>query len=221
MPVTRHNGCGFPPVGRALPRDVKVAIDYMRQNITWPIRIADLLAATGASERTLRKHFRIFLGVAPLDFLRRLRLAAAREALLTSSGYSVSEIAIRVGFTHFGRFSSDYRRCFGELPSATRRREVRFEQPGDPPPGRGVSGRHRSVRRAARVRPGSTGLHGKLAASYVRVEEQAAARDELAILRRILPDGVSARQYANSFPCDIDSFKNPLVNSLTEIGMPP
>jgi adenylate cyclase len=76
------------------------------------------------------------------------------------------------------------------------------------------------LRTAAQLRPGDAGLHGKLAASYVRFGEKAAARDELTILRRILPDGASARQYANSFPCDIDSFKNPLVNSLTEIGMP-
>src|SRR5262245_26806287 len=57
MPVTPHDGCDFPPEGRALPRDVKVAIDYMRQNIGRPIRTIDLLAVTGASERTLRKHF--------------------------------------------------------------------------------------------------------------------------------------------------------------------
>lgn len=133
MPANRHDACGFPPVGRALPRDVKIAIDYMRQNIARPISSTDLLAVTGAAERTLRKHFRRFLGVAPLEFLRRLRLAAAREALLTSSGGSVAEVAAQVGFMHFGRFSSDYRSSFGELPSATRRRKVLLEQPDDQP----------------------------------------------------------------------------------------
>ena len=68
------------------------------------------------------------------------------------------------------------------------------------------------------MRPGSTGLHGKLAACYVQLHDRTAARIELAKLRRILPD-VSAGQYVNS-PCDFDSFGNLLANSLTKIGMP-
>jgi len=143
--MAQHDSYGFPPEGRALPWDVKVAIDYMQQNIAWPVRIADLLVATGASKRTLRKHFRKFLGVAPLDFLRRLRLAAARDALLTSSGDSVSKIAARVGFTLFGRFSSDYRGRFDELPSTTRHREVLLKEPGNPLRGRAVSAPYQSV----------------------------------------------------------------------------
>jgi AraC-like DNA-binding protein len=108
--------------GRAVPRDVKVAVDYMRQHIGRKIGIADIVTVTGTPERTLHKHFARFFGLAPLAFLRRLRLAAARDALLTASGDSVTDVAARLRFTHFGRFSSDYRRCFGELPSETRRR---------------------------------------------------------------------------------------------------
>ena len=124
MRVTQRDWSGLRQDGRALPRDVKIAIEWMRANIGRPIGIADLVVATGTPERTLHKHFRSFLGLAPLGFLRRLRLAAARDALLAPSGGSVTEIAARFGFAHFGRFSSEYRRCFGELPSATRRRRM-------------------------------------------------------------------------------------------------
>jgi tetratricopeptide (TPR) repeat protein len=75
------------------------------------------------------------------------------------------------------------------------------------------------LRKAALVRPGSTGLHGKLAACYVQLGDKVAARTHLALLRRILPD-VSAEQYVNSYPCSFDSFRNALASSLTEIGMP-
>src|SRR5690242_8314203 len=57
--------------------------------------------------------------------LLRMRLTAARAQLQESDGTaSISEIASRCGLTHLGRFATEYRRAFGELPSATLRRAV-------------------------------------------------------------------------------------------------
>lgn len=69
------------------------------------------------------------------------------------------------------------------------------------------------------IRPGSTGLHGKLAACYGQLGDKPAAWAELAKLRAILPD-VSAEQYVNGYPCSLSAFKDVLANSLTDIGMP-
>ena len=69
------------------------------------------------------------------------------------------------------------------------------------------------------IRPGSTRLHGKLAACYAQLGDQPAARAELAKLRGILPD-VSATQYVSGYPCNLGPFKDVLANSLTSIGMP-
>ena len=124
-PMPRTDPLHVPPDERVLPRDVKIAIDYMRANIDRPIRVADLVAATRTPERTLRKHFHRFTRLSPLRFLKRLRLARARDALLGVSDRTVTEIATRCGFTHLGRFSSDYHRGVGESPSATRRRAER------------------------------------------------------------------------------------------------
>jgi AraC-like DNA-binding protein/TolB-like protein/tetratricopeptide (TPR) repeat protein len=132
MDMTHKDWSSLQVGGPALPRDIKVAINYMRESIGQQICIADIVATTGTPERTLRKHFLMFFGLAPLRFFRRLRLAAARDALLAISSDSVTETAARFGFAHFGRFSRDYRRCFGELPSATRRRERLFDQLYDP-----------------------------------------------------------------------------------------
>jgi AraC-like DNA-binding protein len=139
MAMTQKDWSNLQPGGRALPRDMKLAIDYMRENIGQQIYMADIVAATGAAERTLRKHFSFFFGLAPLSFFRRLRLAAARDALIANSSGSVTDIASRFGFAHFGRFSRDYRSCFGELPSTTRRREVHPDQRGACEPQRTVS----------------------------------------------------------------------------------
>jgi AraC-like DNA-binding protein len=81
-----------------------------------------LAQASGLTERTLHKQFRRFLGVTPRAYLRRLRLLAARDALLKPAGPNVSEVAFGVGFTHLGRFSVEYKAAFGEPPSATRKR---------------------------------------------------------------------------------------------------
>ena len=109
--------------GQPVPHDVKRAVDYMRKNRGRKITLADLVGVSGVSERTLSKHFRAFLGLSPLSYLRRLRLAAVRETLLSgASGASVTKVATQYGFTHLGRFAVQYHRGFGESPSATLRR---------------------------------------------------------------------------------------------------
>ena len=101
---------------------MKKAIALMRQAAGRPLSMADLVQHCGVAERTLSKHFRTFLGLSPMHYLRRLRLAAAREALLAGGpGISVTEVAKRSCFNHFGRFADQYRRAFGETPSATLR----------------------------------------------------------------------------------------------------
>jgi TolB-like protein/AraC-like DNA-binding protein/predicted Zn-dependent protease len=108
---------------RAIPHDLKKAVDYVRDHPSGKMSIADLVAHCGVPERTLRKHFQAFLDVSPLEFWRQLRLAAARACLLEGSdGTSITDVAIRFGFSHFGRFAQDYRQQFGETPSLTLRR---------------------------------------------------------------------------------------------------
>src|SRR3954454_9728610 len=107
-------------IGEACPRHVRRALAYLRQHVAESVTLADLAAVAGVSERTLRRNFPRFIGLSPLAYLRRLRLTAVRNDLLRGEG-AVSRIAARHGFSHFGRFASAYRDCFGETPSATSR----------------------------------------------------------------------------------------------------
>ena len=111
---------GSPP-SFAVPRDVRLAVAYMRRALTQRIAATELAQLCGVPERTLHRHFLVFLGHAPLVQFRRMRLAAAREALLAPGDgrASVTDTATRFGFTHLGRFAGEYRRRFGETPSAT------------------------------------------------------------------------------------------------------
>jgi TolB-like protein len=106
----------------AIPHDVKKAIEFMRQAVCRPISMAELIQHCGVAERTLNNHFRTFLNISPIRYQHRLRLAAARESLLAGGpSISITAVAKRYGFTHFGRFAGQYRRHFGESPSATLR----------------------------------------------------------------------------------------------------
>src|SRR5262245_42046669 len=108
---------------RPIPHDLKKAIDYIRGHLSGKMSIADLVAYCGVPERTLRKHFRTFMEASPLMYWRQLRLAGVRASLLEGSdNASITEVAIRFGFSHFGRFAQDYRYHFGESPSVTSQR---------------------------------------------------------------------------------------------------
>ena len=91
--------------------------DHWRESTS----LADLCRAAGAPDRDLRRGFGDLYGVSPMAYLRSVRMHAAREMLRRTKGErSIGEVALRCGFTHFGRFSVDYRCAFGETPTQTR-----------------------------------------------------------------------------------------------------
>jgi len=122
-----------PPI--ALPQHVKRALAYLRTNMAQKVTLADLATACEISQRALLKQFQRFLGVSPIAHLRHMRLATARAELQQAErAVSISEVASRCGLTHLARFASDYRKAFGELPSATLRRTVGNCYAPAPPP---------------------------------------------------------------------------------------
>ena len=60
-----------------------------------------------------------------MSYVRLHRLEQVHEELLIadpSTGVKVTDVALRHGFTHTGRFAAAYKERFGESPSATMRR---------------------------------------------------------------------------------------------------
>ena len=106
-----------------LPRGVRRALEAMRANVGHDWTIAELAQAAGLSGRTLQRQFKIFLGKTPWTALSDLRFEAARrELLLGLPETKVMDVALRHGFSHYGRFSVEYRKRYGETPSETLRR---------------------------------------------------------------------------------------------------
>jgi len=62
----------------------------------------------------------MFLGTTPLGWVRRMRLARARQEFIRRGpNTTVTAVALGSGFNQLGRFAAEYRKAFGELPSAT------------------------------------------------------------------------------------------------------
>jgi len=93
----------------------------VEQNPDQPLYVPELCKAIGVSERTLRVCCQEQLGLGPKRYLLFRRLHLARRALrgALQDTTTVTEIATRYGFWHFGRFAGAYQSLFGEPPSST------------------------------------------------------------------------------------------------------
>jgi len=123
-PIAKDDLNGAAPNGeelsRPLPADVVRALRWLRGHLSEPVRLERLADIGGVRPRTLETHFKLFLGTTPLGWVRRMRLARARRQLLLSrGGDTVTDVAVASGFNQLSRFAAQYRKAFGELPSAT------------------------------------------------------------------------------------------------------
>ena len=100
---------------------ISSARDFIDANLKAPLTLERLSQKIGVSQRTLRYAFNDVLGINPLQFIKIRRLHAVRAELLSllDPNTTVTEVALRYGFSHLGYFSRDYRVLFGELPSGT------------------------------------------------------------------------------------------------------
>ena len=87
--------------------------------------LRDLAKAAGTSPSTLLRTFNTHHGVSPMQYVKLIRLEAVRRSLLDSDPLSgtVGGVASEYGFRQLGRFSAEYRKVYGELPSVTLRRQ--------------------------------------------------------------------------------------------------
>ena len=104
-------------------RDValKRVEDYLEEFPHIPHTVRDICQVANVSERTLEYAFRERFGIPPKSFLLALRLNGVRRELKDPDTMSttITDLATRWGFWHMSQFAADYRRFFGELPSAT------------------------------------------------------------------------------------------------------
>jgi len=111
---------------------IKRLEELLEANHNRPIYLAEICAATAASERTLRVCCEEHFGMGPIRYLWLRRMHLVRRALLQADPMetTVTQVATEHGFWELGRFATSYRALFGEPPSASLRRpynEVTFQ----------------------------------------------------------------------------------------------
>ncbi|WP_261996783.1 AraC family transcriptional regulator [Stenotrophomonas sp. Ste96] len=110
--------------GSARHRDalVRRAEDYLKAHLERPFDSRALALALGVGERQIERLFRDAYGHGPCHWHQLARLNRARTALLHADERgTVTDIALRFGFSHLGRFSILYRHVLGECPKDTLR----------------------------------------------------------------------------------------------------
>lgn len=110
----------MPPV-----RIVSEAMRLVRENHAEAFDIDRLATMVGVTAGTLRKGFRICLGMTVKEYIQTVRLEWAHERLFSSrESRTIAEIAVAAGFNDGPHFSRSYLRRFGEPASQTRARAV-------------------------------------------------------------------------------------------------
>lgn len=108
------------PPPRAAQACVRRAEEFIAAHATEPITMADIVAAVDVPERSLRAAFRAYGRAPPMELLRRHRFDLARRRLeAPAPATTVARVVGDLGLGNPGRFSSEYRRRFGEAPSET------------------------------------------------------------------------------------------------------
>lgn len=97
--------------------------DHVRAHPERRLGILQLCELSGVSRRTLHYAFLEVTGCTPKDFIKAIKLNAARRELraIGPGPGHVERVARRYGFDRPGNFAADFHRLFGELPSRSLR----------------------------------------------------------------------------------------------------
>lgn len=103
-----------------LPSYLVKTIDYLKENARNDIHMDDIEWISGVSKNKLYADFKRYIGIPPTAYLKKVRMEGVRYDIIKYQGEeSISTLALNWGFTHLGRFSTEYKKFFGETPSDT------------------------------------------------------------------------------------------------------
>lgn len=94
---------------------VGVAIRWIRENFSTPLRVDNLAEMTALSVSAFHRHFKAVTALSPLQYQKRVRLLHARSMLLAGEGNATS-VAFSIGYESANQFSREYARLFGLPP---------------------------------------------------------------------------------------------------------
>ena len=108
----QHRSCGN--------RHLQRALKFMSADLKRSRGVGNLASAVGISQRQLTHIFSNITGMSPRAYWRQLSLEHARTLILESP-FSLTEIALRSGFSDASHFTMQFRRLYGETPGSVRK----------------------------------------------------------------------------------------------------
>jgi len=109
--------------GSPRPSHLRRAQEYIHENCRESISMEALSRETGVTSRTLQNSFRKYLGKAPMDYVRAVKMQAIHNELMgTDADTSVSDVITKYNIYNLGRFAQRYKSRYGCLPSQTLKR---------------------------------------------------------------------------------------------------
>ncbi|ADZ90826.1 helix-turn-helix domain-containing protein [Marinomonas mediterranea] len=104
-------------------RNFTALLQHIEENIKEDIGVEELANVGHISVRKVYNLFAKHYHITPKVFIKQSKLKHLRQEIITNNNIrNITEIALDYGFSHLGRFSSDYRKMFSELPSETLKR---------------------------------------------------------------------------------------------------
>lgn len=98
-------------------------VTHIEKNYADAISMSAMAASVNLSSTHFNRRFKQLLRMSPTQYLRTVRIQAARR-LLTESSQSLAAIAVEVGFTDQSHFTKRFREVTGITPNEYRRRFV-------------------------------------------------------------------------------------------------
>ncbi|MEJ6007259.1 helix-turn-helix domain-containing protein [Paucibacter sp. AS339] len=108
------------PAADSAPLELDAAVQQVMRD-PGLIRVAQLQALLGLSERALQRSFAEQIGVSPKWVIQRARLQDALQALAQAECPSLAELAVTLGFCDQAHFSRCFRQTTGQTPALYRR----------------------------------------------------------------------------------------------------
>jgi AraC family transcriptional regulator of arabinose operon len=106
--------------GRLRTEPIRQAQEHLRRNFAKPLSVKELARTAGLSPSHFAALFRAATGGGAVEYTKRLRMARARELLITSSR-DIGDIGASVGYPDAFYFSRQFRTVHGCSPSEYRR----------------------------------------------------------------------------------------------------
>ena len=95
------------------------SLEFIGNHLEGDLSLEDLAAVANMSKFHFAKSFRQAMGIAPHQYLVKLRVEKARK-LLAEKKMSVEEVANRVGYADKGHFAAQFRKIVGISPNQYR-----------------------------------------------------------------------------------------------------